>query len=212
MINFEKIRKEYLQRTLDEHSVNTDPFEQFNRWFREVIESGIDEPSAMFLATSGPQGEPSGRMVLLKGISEEGFIFFTNYNSQKGREIRENPNVALVFFWKELERQVRITGVVARIPAKDSDEYFQSRPFESRVSAVISDQSSVIPDREYLELKKKNLLKSIENEEIIRPSHWGGFIVKPTSFEFWQGRASRLHDRIRYRLDSNKWIIERLSP
>ena len=208
----ENIRKEYAQRTLDECSVNPDPFVQFTLWFEEVIHAGIEEPSAMFLATSGKDGKPTGRMVLLKGINEKGFIFYTNYNSLKGREIREYPHVALTFHWKEIERQVRITGRASKLPGKESDEYFLSRPFESRVSAVISPQSSVIEGREFLERKREELLKKIKKMEIPRPINWGGFLIKPVQFEFWQGRESRLHDRIRFRLEKKRWIIERLAP
>jgi pyridoxamine 5'-phosphate oxidase len=211
-IILENIRKEYTQRTLDEWSVNPDPFVQFTLWFEEVTHAGIEEPSAMFLATSGADGKPSGRVVLLKGINEKGFIFFTNYDSVKGREISGNPHVALTFHWKELERQVRITGRASRLSGKESDEYFVRRPFESRVSAVISPQSSVIEGREFLERKREELLKEVTNKEITRPINWGGFLVEPVQFEFWQGRESRLHDRIQFRLEKNNWIIERLAP
>jgi|WetSurMetagenome_2_1015567.scaffolds.fasta_scaffold306339_1 pyridoxamine 5'-phosphate oxidase len=209
---FENIRTEYAKRKLDESSVNPDPFIQFTLWFEEVIQAGIEEPSAMFLATSGTDGRPSGRIVLLKGINEKGFIFFTNYDSLKGREIRENPNVAITFHWKELERQVRITGEACRLTKKESDAYFKSRPFESRVSAAISPQSSVIPGRDFLEERRGKLLKHLDDKKITRPLNWGGFIVKPVQFEFWQGRESRLHDRIQFRLEKKNWIIERLAP
>jgi pyridoxamine 5'-phosphate oxidase len=208
----ENIRKEYAKRNLDESSVDPDPFVQFIIWFDEVMQAGIEEPSAMFLATSGTDGNPSGRIVLLKGISEKGFVFYTNYNSVKGREIQENPNVAITFHWKELERQVRIIGHASRLTKKESDAYFESRPFESRVSAVISPQSSVIHGREFLERRREKLLLQIKDKEIARPSNWGGFIIKPVQFEFWQGRESRLHDRIQFRLEKKSWIIERLAP
>jgi pyridoxamine 5'-phosphate oxidase len=208
----ENIRKEYAKRTLDEYSVNPDPFLQFTLWFEEVIHAGIEEPSAMFLATSGKDGKPSGRVVLLKGINEKGFIFYSNYNSRKGREIGENPNVALAFHWKELERQVRITGQASKVTPKESDEYYHSRPYESQVSAAISPQSSVIDGRKFLENERKKFLLIIKDKELTRPLNWGGFIIKPDQFEFWQGRESRLHDRIQYRLEKKKWIIERLAP
>jgi len=211
-IILENIRKEYAQRTLDEWSVNPDPFIQFTLWFEEVIHAGIEEPSAMFLATSGADGKPSGRMVLLKGLNKKGFLFYTNYESLKGREIRENPNVAVTFHWKELERQVRITGQASKVTNKESDKYYKSRPFESRVSASISPQSSVIDGRGFLERERETLLLSIKDKEMIRPLNWGGFIIKPVQFEFWQGRESRLHDRIQYRLEKKNWIIERLAP
>jgi pyridoxamine 5'-phosphate oxidase len=209
---FENIRKEYSTRTLDESSVNPDPFIQFTIWFDEVMQAGIEEPSAMFLATSGTDGRPSGRIVLLKGINEKGFLFYTNYDSLKGREILENPNVALTFHWKELERQVRITGKAGKLTKKESDSYFKNRPFESRVNATISPQSSVIPGRGFLERRRDKLLEHLKDKEIVRPLNWGGFIVKPDQFEFWQGRESRLHDRIRFRLENKNWIIERLAP
>jgi pyridoxamine 5'-phosphate oxidase len=211
-ISLDKIRKEYQTGNLDEHTLNPDPFVQFTAWFEEVVSSGIEEPCAMFLATSGKAGKPSGRIVLLKGFDENGFVFFTNYNSLKGREISVNPNVALVFHWKELERQVRITGRVTRLKKPDSDAYFISRPFESQVSASISPQSSVIRDREFLLNERERFLSGLKDREVTRPVHWGGFLVRPVQFEFWQGRESRLHDRIRYRLKKNKWIIERLAP
>ena len=211
-IIFENIRKEYAKRTLDECSVNPDPFIQFTLWFEEVIRAGIEEPSAMFLATSGKDGKPSGRIVLLKGFNEKGFIFYTNYDSLKGREIRENPNVALTFHWKELERQVRITGQASKVTKKESDEYYQSRPFESRVSAAISPKVQLLHGREFLERERERFLLSIKDKEIARPLNWGGFLIKPVQFEFWQGRESRLHDRIQFRLEKKNWIIERLAP
>ena len=211
-IKIENIRKEYSTRTLDEHSVNPDPFIQFNLWFEEVIRAGIEEPSAMFLATSGKDGRTSGRIVLLKGFNEKGFVFYTNYDSLKGRDINENPNVALTFHWKELERQVRIIGRASKVTKKESDEYYQSRPFESRLSAAISPQSSVICGREFLEEERERFLSTIKDKESPRPSNWGGFVIKPVQFEFWQGRESRLHDRIRFRLEKKYWIIERLAP
>jgi len=211
-IIFENIRKEYLQTSFDECSINPDPFIQFTLWFEDVIKAGIEEPSAMFLSTSGNDGKPSGRIVLLKGINERGFIFYTNYDSLKGRQICENPNVALTFHWKELERQVRITGKASKVTKKDSDDYFQSRPFESRVSAVISPQSSVVSGREFLERERDRFLESIKEKKIARPLNWGGFLIKPVQFEFWQGRESRLHDRIQFRLEKKNWIVERLAP
>lgn len=208
----ENIRKEYAQKTLDEWSVNPDPFIQFTLWFEEVIHAGIEEPTAMFLATSGADGKPSGRVVLLKGINNKGFVFYTNYDSLKGREIIGNPNVALVFHWKELERQVRITGKAGKVPGKESDAYYNGRPFESRVSAAISPQSSVIDGRGFLEKARETYLLRLKDKEMRRPLNWGGFIIKPVQFEFWQGRESRLHDRIQYRIEKKSWIIERLAP
>lgn len=212
IIKFENIRKEYAMKTLDEHSVDLNPFIQFSLWFEDVIQAGVEEPTAMFLATVGTDGKPSGRIVLLKGFNEKGFIFYSNYNSRKGREIHENPYVALTFHWKELERQVRIIGQASKVTRKESDTYFKNRPFVSRVSAIISAQSSVITGREFLEIQRESFLTSIEDKKIKRPLNWGGFIIKPSQFEFWQGRESRLHDRIQFRLEKKNWIIERLAP
>jgi pyridoxamine 5'-phosphate oxidase len=211
-IRLQQLRKEYGKMELSESSVKPDPFLQFTHWFSEAAQAGVDELSAMFLATCGKDGKSSGRIVLLKGQTEKGFVFFTNYNSVKSKQISENPYAAITFHWKEIERQVRITGTVSRLPAHESDLYFKSRPFESRISACISPQSQVIPGREFLEKKRKELIASHKDGNVSRPSEWGGFIVKPDQIEFWQGRESRLHDRIRYRKEKKKWIIERLAP
>jgi len=208
----EKIRKELTEAILDEDSVARDPFVQFTKWFEDAIRAGIHEPNAMFLATAGSDGHPSGRIVLLKEFNDKGFIFFTNYDSRKGREIRENPNVAITFHWKELERQVRILGKAGKVSMKMSDTYFDTRPTGSKLSAVISPQSSVISGRRFLEEGKEKLLLTKQDNKIKRPENWGGFLVRPAQFEFWQGRESRLHDRIQFRLEKNKWIIERLAP
>jgi pyridoxamine 5'-phosphate oxidase len=212
-----KIRRDQLRKgaknmELNETSVNSNPFIQFAQWFSEAVEAGADEPSAMFLATCGKDGRTSGRVVLLKGHTERGFVFFTNYNSVKSKQISENPYAAITFHWKEIERQVRITGRVTRLPARESDLYFNSRPFESRVSACISPQSQVIPRREFLENKRNKLISSLKDDQVRRPADWGGFIVKPDQIEFWQGRESRLHDRILFRKEKKKWVIERLAP
>jgi pyridoxamine 5'-phosphate oxidase len=212
MANSENINKVLIETMLDEHTVELDPFVQFTRWFEDAIRVGIHEPNAMFLATSGNDGHPSGRIVLLKEFNDKGFIFFTNYDSRKGREILENPNVALTFHWKELDRQVRIIGKADKVPIKVSDNYFDSRPLGSKLSAAISPQSCVIPGRKFLEEEKEKFLLTIRDDKIKRPTNWGGFLVRPAQFEFWQGRESRLHDRIQFRLKKNKWIIERLAP
>jgi pyridoxamine 5'-phosphate oxidase len=196
----------------DEKSTDRDPFLQFSTWFMDAVDSGVSDPEAMFLATADGNGIPSGRIVLLKAFDLDGFVFFTNYNSRKGKEISSNPYVALVFLWKEIGRQVRITGKADKIPSIESDEYFSSRPMESRISAIISPQSSVIPGREYLEKKFDEAIKSLHGNEPERPQHWGGFRIKPVEFEFWQLRDHRLHDRIHYRRESENWIIERLAP
>jgi pyridoxamine 5'-phosphate oxidase len=197
---------------LDEHSVAGDPFQQFSSWFRDAVDSGVTEPEAMFLATAGKNGKPSGRIVLLKGVNAGGFVFFTNYNSRKGNEIEQNPFVALTFHWKEIERQVRITGTTRKIAPSESDEYFASRPTDSRISAIISAQSSVVKGRTDLERRFDEMKRSLNGKEPPRPPHWGGIRVIPDTIEFWQSGPNRLHDRIRYRLSEGQWIIERLAP
>ena len=207
------IRKVYSQKTLSEADVDTNPFKQFDKWWKEALTSDIDEVNAMTLATASADGVPSARIVLLKGYSEEGFVFYTNYNSYKGKQLIENPKACLVFFWKELERQVRITGIVQKTSDKDSEEYFHSRPVASQVGAAVSPQSEVIENREWLEKKYLELEKNLDATIIDRPKHWGGYIVKPVIIEFWQGRPSRLHDRIEYALQENgEWKIQRLAP
>ncbi len=212
-MNIADIRKDYKLQSLSEKDVNRNPFRQFDLWWREAVDSQIDEVNAMTLATANTAGIPSARIVLLKGYDDNGFIFFTNYNSHKSAEIKENPNACLVFFWKELERQVRITGGIEQISEKESDEYFYSRPLISRIGAWASDQSTVIDSRESLEEKFKTLEQTYSNKEIPRPPHWGGYRVIPSQIEFWQGRSGRLHDRIEYTLEeSDSWTFKRLSP
>lgn len=206
------IRKNYSKKKLSEHKVDDSPIKQFSTWWKQAIASSIDEVNAMTLATASPDGMPSARIVLLKDFSEAGFTFFTNYNSFKGQQLTENPKACLVFFWKELERQVRITGLVQKINAADSDKYFYSRPAGSQLGAIASPQSHVIESREWLEKYFKGLKKELK-ESIKRPEDWGGFIVKPVIIEFWQGRPNRLHDRLQYTLQENAgWKIERLAP
>ena len=204
------LRKDYSQKALSENEILPDPVQQFDQWWQEAVASAIDEVNAMTLATASADGLPSARVVLLKGFSDKGFVFFTNYNSYKGKQLADNPKACLVFFWKELERQVRITGLVEKINEQESDDYFYSRPVASQIGACVSPQSQVIENREWLELQYDNCKK----EKLIkRPEHWGGYRVKPVEVEFWQGRPNRLHDRIQYSLDENgKWIIERLAP
>jgi len=205
------IRKEYSSHSLLEESVEKDAIKQFSSWWEEALRSQVDEINAMTLATCSLASKPSARIVLLKGFSQEGFIFFTNYHSKKGMELMQNPNACLVFFWKELERQVRIEGTVKKISEQESDEYFNIRPFQSRISAFSSPQSQVIESREALEnIVEQN--KRIYATEIMRPPHWGGFVVNPELIEFWQGRPNRLHDRLLYTRQDNNWIIERLAP
>lgn len=207
------IRKIYSQKTLSEESSDSNPITQFDKWWKEAVASDIEEVNAMTLATASADGIPSARIVLLKGFSEKGFVFFTNYDSFKGKQLLENPKACLVFFWKELERQVRITGIVQKTGDEESDEYFFSRPYESQLGACISPQSTVIESREWLESRYSEFEKQSSKLTIQRPSHWGGFIVKPVIIEFWQGRPSRLHDRIEYSLQENgKWTLIRLAP
>lgn len=208
------LREDYQRETLDISDVSTNPFTQFAKWFQAVLEAKLPEPNAMTLATATPSGKPSARMVLLKGFDENGFVFFTNYNSHKGQELIQNPQAALVFNWLELHRQVRIEGTVEKVSDEESTEYFQSRPKGSQIGAWASPQSSVIPNREVLEEKVAQLRQVYEHAEALpRPEHWGGFRVKPDRIEFWQGRPSRLHDRIQFSRQANgSWKIERLAP
>lgn len=207
------LRKEYSSETLLEKDVETDPISQFRKWWGQATSSDILEPNAMTLATASPDGLPSARIVLLKGFNEKGFLFFTNYQSYKAMQLNENPKACLVFHWKELERQVRIVGIVEKIAASESDEYYQSRPIGSRIGAWASPQSQVIESREWLENEFKKRTHEFNNKEVPRPPDWGGYLVKPVIIEYWQGRYSRLHDRIQYTLeDSGKWKIERLAP
>ncbi len=207
------IRKDYKMQSLLESDVADNPFIQFKKWWDEAIKSKIEEVNAMTLATCNNQGKPSARIVLLKGIQDDGFIFFTNYESRKGKEIENNPNACLVFFWKELERQIRIEGSVKKLSDAESDAYFIIRPEQSRISAWSSPQSQVIKNRDVLEENVAKYLQHFEDSTILRPPHWGGYIVTPNLIEFWQGRRNRLHDRIQYTVDkSGNWIIERLAP
>jgi pyridoxamine 5'-phosphate oxidase len=206
------IRKNYSQKELLEPDMKKNPILQFQQWWDEVLAAEIDEPNAMTLATASVEAVPSARVVLLKDFNEEGFVFFTNYESYKGQQLAENPKACLVFFWKELERQVRITGLVSKISAKESDQYFFSRPVESQIGAWTSPQSRVIDNRQWLYDRFQQLEKEMKGN-IKRPPHWGGYIVKPVIIEFWQGRPNRLHDRIQYTLqEDGSWKIERLAP
>jgi pyridoxamine 5'-phosphate oxidase len=198
---------------LDEAGVAADPIQQFGIWWQEALQSEIVEVNAMTLATANEQGVPSARIVLLKGYDERGFVFFSNYESKKAGDLQVNPMASLVFFWKELERQVRISGRVEKVTELESDQYFQSRPEGSRIGAWASPQSTVISSRQVIEEKVEALQVSFEGKVIPRPLHWGGYRVVPSSIEFWQGRSSRLHDRIQYTLQSDdNWVIERLAP
>jgi pyridoxamine 5'-phosphate oxidase len=210
--NIADIRRDYQLQSLLETDIAADPFTQFNRWWGDAVTSELDEVNAMTLATASLTGMPSARIILLKSVTENGFIFFTNYNSHKGKELEENPKAYLVFFWKELERQVRITGTVEKVSAAESDAYFISRPSGSRIGAWASPQSSVIKSRETIEQNISKYEEQFADGEITRPPHWGGYIVIPTVIEFWQGRPNRLHDRLQYSKLPDEWKIERLAP
>lgn len=203
------IRKDFSQKALSEENLSGSPIHQFKLWLNEAIESNQPEPTAMTLCTVSPEGIPSARIVLLKNLDEStGFWFYTNYESHKGNDLKHNPHATLNFFWPLLERQVRITGTVTKISAPDSDAYFASRPIESQIGAIASPQSRVIESREQLE----NWLAEAKKGIIKRPEYWGGYALMPSEIEFWQGRASRLHDRIRYQLNDSEWKQERLAP
>jgi pyridoxamine 5'-phosphate oxidase len=207
------LRESYSNEPLDENSVHPNPFDQFKHWFDEALNAELPEPNAMILSTVDFDNKPQSRAVLLKGLEKENFIFFTNYNSQKGVEIENNPNVSLNFLWLELERQIRINGKATKINSEASDEYFYSRPIGSQIGAHVSNQSKAIANRQILEDKLVERTLFFENKPIKRPENWGGYKVDPISIEFWKGRPNRLHDRILYKKDkNNNWQITRLSP
>jgi pyridoxamine 5'-phosphate oxidase len=211
-MNPSDLRREYAMASLDVGDVKRDPLEQFRKWFAEARDSGLREPNAMTLATATPDGRPSARVVLLKTVDERGFGFFTDFRSRKARELMNNAHAAVVFAWLEIERQVRIEGVVSRMDSAEADGYFRSRPLGSRHGAWASVQSSVIPGRDWLENAVKKVEARHPDGDVPLPPHWGGFILAPKLYEFWQGRPSRLHDRVQYRLSDERWIVERLSP
>jgi pyridoxamine 5'-phosphate oxidase len=213
-LNIADLRREYRRASLSETDVDPDPLRQFQRWLDQAIAGQLPEPTAMTLATADAEGTPAARIVLLKGLVAGGFVFFTNYDSRKGAELAARPAAALLFHWVELERQVRVDGIATRVDAADSDAYFASRPQPARIGAWASPQSRVIANREWLEREVAAARErfAAQGERVPRPPHWGGYRVVPSTMEFWQGRESRLHDRIRYRREDARWRIERLAP
>jgi len=212
MASLADLRQEYSAGGLSEDDADRDPFALFRRWFDQAVVAGLPDPNAFTLATSTPDGSPSARAVLLKGLDARGFTFFTNYDSRKGRELEANPRAAMVFLWQALERQVRVEGTVEVVTAAESDEYFAVRPLGSRLGAWASPQSAVIPGRAYLEQQHAELTTRYPGGVVPRPPHWGGYRVLPRVIEFWQGRPSRLHDRIRFTHDGETWVRDRLAP
>lgn len=207
------IRLEYARHSLSEQDVHIDPINQFKTWMEEALDAKVMEPTAMNLATSSPDGVPTSRIMLLKEVNEKGFVFFSNYQSSKGKQLEANPVCALNFFWSELERQVRVQGTVEKISKEESEKYFQSRPKSSQIGAWTSPQSTIIENRKILEEREALLAEKYKDQEVLpKPEQWGGYLVKPFVVEFWQGRPSRLHDRIVYTLKDNSWKINRLAP
>jgi pyridoxamine 5'-phosphate oxidase len=206
------IRTEYRRHALTEADVSDDPIRQFTTWFDEAVGAQVLEPNAMCLATATPDAYPSARMVLLKGVDQRGFVFYTDYRSRKAIELADNPCASLCFFWAELERQVRINGAVQRVSRAESDDYFQSRPLPSRIGAWTSAQSSPLASREMLEAQLIENERRFADGQVPLPDHWGGFRIVPEEIEFWQGRPSRLHDRIQFRKEAGRWVKRRLSP
>ncbi|MDF3077387.1 MAG: pdxH [Sphingobacteriaceae bacterium] len=209
----ENLRQDYRSATLTEKDAAPDPISQFANWFSQALDAGLYEPNAMTLATATHDGKPSARILLMKGFNHEGFTFYTNYLSRKGKEMAKNPVVALVFYWGELERQVRIEGTIEKLSKEESERYFHSRPKGSQIGAMASPQSQPIANREIIEKSLQQLEEKYSESEVPKPAYWGGYIVKPQTVEFWQGRTNRLHDRIEYRkIDKKKWKIVRLAP
>ncbi|MDE0298218.1 MAG: pyridoxamine 5'-phosphate oxidase [Candidatus Poribacteria bacterium] len=209
----DELRREYNSAGLPESAASKNPFDQFKLWFQQAVDAKIDLPDAMTLATVSKDSIPSARIVLLRGFDERGLVFFTDYQSQKGQELAVNPHAALVFFWRELDRQIRVSGTVNTVSREESDKYFRSRPVGSQLAALASNQGEVIPNRQKLESKYMQLAETYRHKEVPLPPYWGGFRLSPDWFEFWQGRPNRLHDRLRYTQRSDEgWKIERLSP
>jgi len=210
--NIQNLRQEYRAAELAESDVDKNPFTQFGKWFKEALDALLYEPNVMTLATADLTGKPSARILLLKGFDENGFVFFTNYSSKKGKEMEENPQASMVFFWPELERQVRIDGLITKVAEQVSEDYFHSRPKGSQIGAAASPQSTIIPNRELLQNRVNELTATYTDQEVPKPAHWGGYLLEPTHIEFWQGRPSRLHDRITYTNVNGAWAINRLAP
>ncbi len=212
MDNLHKMRQEYMSGNLNEELMPQDPMQMFKMWFSEAIETGLTEPNAMSVATASLDGKPSARVVLLKEVNNMGFVFFTNYLSRKGREITVNPEVALVFDWHDMERQVRVEGRAEKLPVEDSDAYFNSRPEDAKIGAWASPQSKIVKNRDELEKLEDEIMEQFEDMEVHRPSHWGGYLIRPSVIEFWQGRPNRMHDRIVYYNTEEGWSMHRLAP
>ncbi len=212
MQNLAHIRQNYQKATLSKTDVFVNALDQFSKWMDEALNAEVMEPNCMFLSTVDESGQPSTRAVLLKEVNNKGFVFFTNYESKKALDIEQNNKVSLTFFWQELERQVRIEGIAQKISEEESEAYFVNRPRESQIGAWASPQSKIIPNRPILESKVEDFTKLFENKAVPKPAFWGGYLVKPNTIEFWQGRLSRLHDRIKFTAKDNAWLIERLAP
>lgn len=208
----QKLREDYSKHSLDESEVSADPIMQFESWMMEAMKAEVPEPNAMTLSTVDAGNKPHSRVVLLKGVEEGEFVFYTNHQSDKGDELEQNPNVALCFLWLELERQVRIEGTAEKLSQEESEDYFKIRPYQSQIGALASNQSSVVPNREFLEKRFEELKEKYPEGDVPKPESWGGYKIKPQVLEFWQGRRSRLHDRIKFEKVGDKWDIKRLSP
>ncbi len=212
MSNLYQMRHEYAAGSLNEEEMAADPIQEFDKWMDAAIAAGLSEPNAMTVATATPDGKPSARVVLLKEFSNDGFVFFTNYNSRKGRELKANPFAAVLFDWHDIERQVRIEGSIEKLSEEASDEYFNSRPESAKIGAWASPQSRIVKDREELERLQEEIEDQFDEMEVHRPGHWGGYLIKPVSIEFWQGRPNRMHDRIVYYKTEERWTVHRLAP